>query len=148
MTAIAHIPTRVAALLLILLLVAACGRIAPATEPAQLSQTAGPPVTVTDRSVTTIAYTVDYPADWRVITSPAFAQPWTVFAHPEDRAVIVVAVDPDDTDVPPSNPNGAIIRVEATAEAAAETVTVVLLTGVDDQTTMQAMFEAVLASVR
>lgn len=88
-------------LFLFALFFAACGPIVPATVPAQLSQTGGPPVIVTDKTYTSIAFQVNYPDGWRVISSPANAAPWVVLTSPDELAVIAIGVDAADTNVPP-----------------------------------------------
>ena len=127
-------------------ILSACGRIAPATPPAQLDHTPGPPITIADGTYTSVAFTVDYPAGWTVISSPAFSEPWTAFTSPDDNAVIVVAVDPDDTDVSPASAQGEITRTVETVTLADDTITIVLVTG--DSDTFQPIFAAVVASVR
>jgi len=139
---------RMALALMLLIGVTACGRIAPATPPAQLSHTPGPPVTIADGTYTSIAFTVDYPGGWRVVTSPAFSLPWTVFASPADDAVIVVAVDPDDTDVTPANAIDPITRLEDTITLPENTITVALITSNTQIETFRPIFEAVVASMR
>ncbi len=79
-----------------LCLLGGCASLAPMQSPPQLSATPGPAFIITaDRYVTT-AFTVWYPADWRVVSSPAFAEPHVYFISPDEQAVIALALDEDD----------------------------------------------------
>ncbi len=103
--------------LLFISLFVACGPIVPATVPAQLSQTAGPPVVITERTYTSIAFELTYPDGWRVISSPANAAPWVVLTSPDGQAVITIGVDAADTEVSPPGVDDA-----ATPQHVAESV--------------------------
>jgi hypothetical protein len=77
---------RTAFLLLLLL----CGCI-PAKTPPQLKATAGAPVIVTERHIEFEEIEIEYPSEWRVITSAANDPRSFIFAAPEDKAVIVLS---------------------------------------------------------
>ncbi|MBZ0295630.1 MAG: hypothetical protein K8L99_23940 [Anaerolineae bacterium] len=85
------------------LLVAAC---IPVAEPTQLNDTPGPPVVVNDQIYRSAAFTVQYPAGWRVITSAAGDVPAVIFAAPDEVALIYVGAGSDPTQLPdlPGNP--------------------------------------------
>jgi hypothetical protein len=88
-------------MLFMVMLNTACGKLAPATVPAQLANTPGPPVTITYNVYESTAFQLEYPSNWQTVVSPAFSLPWVVFSSPDGTALIVVAVDPDNTDVTP-----------------------------------------------
>lgn len=92
----------------ILLLMAAC---VPAEQPAQLDATPGTAVILTENTYTSTAFETWYPPDWRVVSSAAFADPWVVFADAEDTALMIVAVNADDTQLQPEMPRQAEERV-------------------------------------
>ncbi|MDX2161521.1 MAG: hypothetical protein SF162_09370 [bacterium] len=72
-----------------IMLMAAC---VPAQSPAVRDATPGSPVTVTADRVITAAFQVDYPAGWRVITSPAGEPPFVILAAPDNCTVVQVSV--------------------------------------------------------
>lgn len=110
-------------LLLVVLLIGACGSIVPATTPPQLDDTPGPPVVVTWDTYTAVEFSVQYPPDWTVVTSPAFSPTWVVFTSPDQQAVIVLALNPDDTQVtPPVAAESPLQREEVTVTLADETM--------------------------
>jgi hypothetical protein len=74
----------------LVLLVAACGPIVPATTPPQLKFTPGPAVVVTDRTYETRAFTVRYPSGWRVVTGAADQPISVVFVAPDEVSTITV----------------------------------------------------------
>jgi len=83
------------------MLISGCGTIAPATIPPQLNYTPGPSVIVTDDSYDAGIFFARYPFGWRVITPAAFSTPWVVFTTRDETALIVLALDRGDTQVPP-----------------------------------------------
>ncbi len=95
---------------LLVVTVAACSDLAPAETPEQLDNTPGPPVLVDETVVENEVFRVEYPGGWRAVTSPTFSQPWVVFTPPEEDAVIVVAVNGEDTEVTPENAEGELRR--------------------------------------
>lgn len=101
----------VAGLVLVLLL-AGCGSLVPAQVPPQLTHTPGPPVIVTDNEVRTVAFRAQYPRGWQVVTGPAFADPWMIFLNPDQTALIVLALDPADTDVSPPAAGDDVCRLD------------------------------------
>ncbi|MFW5772079.1 MAG: hypothetical protein ACOCZH_02060 [Phototrophicaceae bacterium] len=104
---------RLFALVYIVMLLSACGQIAPPQTPAQLDHTPGPPVTVTEHRVTTTAFTVTYPPGWEAISAAAFQQPGVIFVSPDEAAVIGVAVDPRDiSTLEPPAPSDGLLRYD------------------------------------
>lgn len=83
----------------LLVLLAGCGRLAPASVPPQLTHTPGPPVVVAGATITTTAFTVANPAGWRVITSASFVPVTVVLVRPDESALMVFSVEAGD--VPP-----------------------------------------------
>lgn len=77
---------------LILLLLASCGSIVPATTPPQLAFTPGPPVVVTDRVYETADFTARYPSGWRIVTSAADEPTSVVFVGLDEQATITLMV--------------------------------------------------------
>ncbi len=86
----------------VFLLVLVLGACVPAKVPALLSYTPGPPVVITDRTVTTVAFSLIYPGgDWKVVTSEAGAPPSIYLVAPDGVSFIRVHVGPaDDADRP------------------------------------------------
>ncbi len=80
----------------------ALGACVPARVPALLSYTPGPPVVITDRTITTIAFSLTYPGgDWKVVTSEAGAPPSLYLVAPDGVSFVRVHVGPaDDADRP------------------------------------------------
>ena len=72
----------------LLLLLSSCGPIVPATAPAQLDHTPGPPIVVTDRTVRTRDYRLRYPSGWRVVTGEARLLPTVVLVAPDEVTTI------------------------------------------------------------
>jgi hypothetical protein len=133
---------------IILILATACGKLAPATVPAQLAQTPGPPVMISDGVYRSTAFEVAVPVDWEVVTSPAFSSPWVVFISPEEDAVIVVAVDEADTDVMPPQPAGQTqYRVEPVRLDNGQTVYAALITSAEHNDDYESMYNALQASL-
>lgn len=91
-----------------ILLMAAC---VPAEQPAQLDATPGAGVILTENTYTSTAFETWYPPDWRVVSSAAFADPWVVFADADDTALMIVAVNVDDTQLQPEMSRQAEQRV-------------------------------------
>jgi len=138
------------AAIIIMGVLAGCGRLVPPTLPAQLEHTPGPPVRVTDRTYETTVFRTTYPAGWTAISSPAYAPPWVVFASPDERAVIVIAVDAADTQVmPPAlDADAATTRHEEVLDLGdGAQVTAVLVTSEDEFALYDELFERVMASV-
>ncbi|MBK8022921.1 MAG: hypothetical protein IPK19_16200 [Chloroflexi bacterium] len=76
----------------VLLLLVAATACAPVQNPPELLiNTPGPGVTVTSEEVITPIFVVDYPADWRVLTSPADQPVSVTLVAPGDCELIVVS---------------------------------------------------------
>jgi len=74
------------------------GACIPAKVPALLSYTPGPPVVITDRTLTSLIYPG---GDWKVVTSEAGAPPSIYLVAPDGVAFLRVHVGPaDDADRP------------------------------------------------
>lgn len=93
--------------LLLLIVVGGCAPLVPATVPAQLAHTPGPPVVITTETYHAEPFSARYPGGWQVVTSAAFSSPWVVFVAPGGDAVIGLAIDPEDANImPPGDPAG------------------------------------------
>jgi hypothetical protein len=134
-----------------ILLLAGCGQLVPAITPAQLSYTPGPPVVITDDTYESSLFRLRYPRGWRAITSAAFSEPWVVFASPDEKALIVVAVNPDDTQISPgaASENDELQRAERTIPLEDNShLTAALVAPRDSWDSHIAAFERVVESVR
>ena len=99
-------PFRNSTKILIMSLMAAlsgCAAIAPAHPPPHLDYTPGPPIVITDQTYDAGPFSLRYPPGWRVITAAAFSTPWVVLTTPDETALIVLALDKQDTEVIPAN---------------------------------------------
>jgi hypothetical protein len=85
------------------IVLSACATLAPANTPPHLDYTPGPPVVITDQTYDAGPFSVRYPRGWRVITAAAFSTPWVAFTTPDETALIVLALDAQDTEVTPAN---------------------------------------------
>ena len=133
----------------LVIVIAACGRLAPADLPPQLEYTPGPFVIVTDQTYDAGVFTVRYPLGWQVITPATFNTPWVVFQSPDETAVIVLALDVDDTQVTPENIEQAELQRETTQIVLDEdTVFVVLVAPRAEWGDNLALFETVSNSVQ
>lgn len=82
-----------ALLILTLLIVglSACRSLVPATTPPQLDHTPGIPITITEDTIITPDFSLNYPDGWRVVkTSIAGAPLSFAFASPDDAIVITL----------------------------------------------------------
>lgn len=96
--------------LMLIVLAWGVGGCVPARVPPHLSHTPGPSVIVTDGRYTSAAFGVMRPAGWRVITSPADTPPSVIFVAPDDRALVMVAVQPITQPPAPTHDEGEILR--------------------------------------
>ena len=84
----------------VLLLLAACGPIVPATVPAQLEATPGAPIILSETRVEAETFSSAYPDGWRIVkASEAGAPVRLVLVSPDDSLSITLAegsVDADD----------------------------------------------------
>jgi hypothetical protein len=121
-----------------------CDSLAPMQSPPQLSATSGAPFTITQNQYTTTAFTTWIPSDWRVVSSPASAQPHVYLISPDEIAVIAVAVVADDIqDVLPPSVDGEIRQTWVTADALS-----VLMVATDEGVTRyEAIFQRVVESL-
>jgi hypothetical protein len=126
-----------------LLLLAAC---VPARVPEALTFTPGPPVIVTDRAVTTIAFRLWHPGgEWKIVTGEAAAPPSIYLVAPDGVAFIRVHVGPPDAADQPA-PDQRVERREFTL-ADGTPIVALLSAPAADWAAMQAVFEQVVESV-
>lgn len=114
----------------------------------QLDFTPGPPVTITEDTYMTAAFSVRYPKDWRVITGAADAAPGGIFVAPDDRALLMLSTGPIDN--PPelnalSSDQRVIERREI--EISDSTVYAVLVAAPDEIEMLLPLFERVITSI-
>lgn len=102
--------------LLMLFIIMGC---VPAQTPQNLDDTPGPSVVVTDRRYDAGPFSAEYPAGWRVITSPAGASPFVIFASPDNCAVILISTDAMDVPAPTGCEESASFRREEQTAGAA-----------------------------
>lgn len=142
---------RVAAGLALALLLAGCGALPAPAVPPQLTHTPGPPVVVTADEVRTTAFQARYPRGWKIITAAAFSDPWVIFLHPDETALIVLAQHADDAAVDPPQASGERCRVQRAVtlnDSQAGTVTAALVAEAGGCDAHLATFERTLASLR
>lgn len=123
--------------IILLVFLAGCGSIAPAKLPAQLDNTPGPSVVLSDNVYQSTAFNVRYPDGWQVVTSPADRPVWVVFT--DDTAVIVIATRAEDTQITLADAQ----REERTVNG----LTAALIAPPEDYPAYLAMFDAVLDTV-
>jgi hypothetical protein len=82
----------------------------PSRTPPQLTHTPGPPVTITDSELVTVAFRAQYPDGWRVITAAAAAPPSVILVGPGDTALIVLSAAPIQAPPVPTLPPGQLLR--------------------------------------
>ncbi|MEQ8675657.1 MAG: hypothetical protein RLP44_18615 [Aggregatilineales bacterium] len=75
------------------LLISSCSSIAPPSIPAQLDNTPGAFVRVTDRYYENDIFRVNSPDGWRVQTSPATSAPYVLFIAPDNIALMIFATE-------------------------------------------------------
>jgi hypothetical protein len=81
--------------ILIILIISACSSIIPATTPPQLDYTPDEAIVITDETVDTGIFQVDYPDGWRVVKISVTGNPIElVFASPEGEMWIKISEIP------------------------------------------------------
>ncbi len=80
----------------LLMSISACSSIAPPSIPAQLENTPGAFVRVTERYYENDTFRVESPDGWRVQTSPATSAPYVLFIAPDETALMLFATEPLD----------------------------------------------------
>lgn len=121
----------------LLLLLAAC---VPAQVPPQLAHTPGPPITITEDTITTDVFTVRYPRGWRVVKlSVAGAPPWLAFISEDDTLRIEVRAEPFDDETVP--------LLEETVVESGVRVYLRAMADEGDETALREWFEIVRESV-
>lgn len=141
---------KAAVFVLVGLLLSACSSIAPPVTPAQLDHTPGPPVVVTDRTYTTTIFTLDIPANWRVITSASFAPVSVVLVRPDESALMVFSEEAIDVPPLPNPPeNGDVFTVLDTIQLADGVTVYAALHGPSaEANALESLFAAAVESVR
>ena len=86
--------------LLALLLCVACSSIAPATTPQQLHATPGAYISVRESRFFADGFTLDYPANWRVVKLSGADTSWlrVAFVAPDGSAVYLSQLEQPDSD--------------------------------------------------
>ncbi|MBI5668282.1 MAG: hypothetical protein HZC41_09770 [Chloroflexi bacterium] len=116
----------------------------PARTPPQLAFTPGAPAVVTDETFTNSAFTVRYPAGWRVVTGAADAPPSVTFVAADEVSTVTLQVEP--LEEPERDP---AFRVETrTLSLAGGQVYAIARVPVQDWPRFQPIFERMLASVQ
>lgn len=92
--------------------IAAC---VPATVPPQLAHTPGPAVSIYDGQYANAVFRLNYPPEWRVVSSAASADASVMLIAPEDAAVIVIGEDAE----APTLPHAETLRTETQVKALA-----------------------------
>lgn len=77
----------------LLMSMTACSSIAPPSIPAQLENTPGAYVRVTERYYENDTFRVESPDGWRVQTSPATSAPYVLFIAPDETALMLFATE-------------------------------------------------------
>lgn len=132
---------------MMLLLLAACGQIAPPTTPAQLAHTPGPYVTVTEDLYDAGVFRLDYPDGWRVVTSAASAPLSVVFVSPAENALMTFSVEPFET-LPEPSESAPFERETRRLSLNDETpIYAALVHPADDAETFTTLFEHVLTTL-
>ena len=122
----------------LLLLLSAC---VPAQVPPQLAHTPGPPITITEDTITTDVFTVRYPRGWRVVKlSIAGAPPWLAFISEDDTLRIEVRAEPFDDETAP-------LLEETVVESGVRIYLRAMSADEGDETNLREWFEVVRESV-
>ncbi len=133
--------------LLGVLLLAGCAGDVPMERPAILDATPGPAVQLNANTYTSAAFSVWYPPDWQVTSSATFAAPWVAMSSPAGDAVIMIAVDAQDTaDIAPPAAT-APRRQQMTAQTDNGAVTVVYIAESDQFDVYIPLLNRVIASI-
>ncbi|MAS34959.1 MAG: hypothetical protein CL610_13200 [Anaerolineaceae bacterium] len=133
---------------MVLLLVSLCAACVPATVPPQVAYTPGPAVQVIDGLYDSGVFRVQYPADWRVITSAAGDPVHVIFAAPDGDALMIVGEQVDSAPAPAGYAGPLQSEQREIMLADGVMVTVILNAAPDDWAQRLALFEQVVASVR
>lgn len=119
----------------------------PAETPPQLHATPGASVVVAGSTVESRAFRVTYPPNWRVITSPADAPPFVIFAAPDNCALVMISAEKIDTLPQPSACEPTGFRSEQrTVDIGGTTITAAGVAPADQWDSFLPVFERVVAS--
>lgn len=116
----------------------------PARTPPLLNFTPGPPAVITDETFSNSAFSVRYPAGWRVVTGAADAPPSVIFVAPDEESTITLQVEP------PGEPErDPLFRLETRLLSLGDLrLYAVARVPVEEWAAFQPTFERLLASVR
>lgn len=85
---------------MLMLFITGCAQIAPAQLPERLAQqtdnrlpTLSAPFIITESRYQNVAFSVNYPYGWRVVSSASFAPPSVVFVSPDERQIILISTE-------------------------------------------------------
>ena len=96
---------------LLLLLLAACGSLVPATVPPQLAFTPGPPISFEDNVVVLDNWRVPVPPDWTVVKNSTAEEALRVVLVSPDKSLLITAgLSP--LDAPETDTEGRMILLE------------------------------------
>ncbi len=131
---------------LLLIAMTGCGgKSAPSATPLP---TPGVPMTITDSTVTTQSFRLEYPDGWRVITSAAAAPPALVLVAPGDCQIVWVSSVPMATPaLPPTCDRGAAQMIVRTVALDTERISVWGGAGADDLAAFTVNFDRIVGSV-
>jgi hypothetical protein len=133
-------------LLFVVLLLAGCKSIVPATTPPQLEWTAGPSIIITDKVLETAEFTLNYPSDWRVVTGEAQLPPTVTLVSPDEKSTITLNMG----ELPAGNygdDDGTMTVVRGISLKNGKSVTAVGKAPADRWESFLTVFEAVVASI-
>ncbi|RMF76162.1 MAG: hypothetical protein D6737_20780 [Chloroflexi bacterium] len=88
-------------LLIVLVLLAACGPVVSVSPVAVLRNTPGPAVVITDDRIETAVFQIERPDGWRVITSAADAPVSIILVSPDERWLMMISAAPIDVEKAP-----------------------------------------------
>ena len=127
-------------------LFAAC---TPASPPANLDATPGAAAVVTRDTYRNDLFSVEYPAGWRVITSPADAPPSVTFVAPGDCGLVIVSSAPlDSVPTSPACADADFTVDQREVPLGDATVTVAASAPDAEWTALQAVMDRIARSVR
>jgi len=125
-----------------------CGAIVPAKTPAQLEQTPGASVILTDQLYDAGLFKVHYPGGWQVITGAASAPTWVVFISPYEMSVIALSVEPlDPAPQPPIQTEALRFETQTLALTDGSVLYAFLSAPESDWQTTQIIFQSTLDSI-
>jgi len=125
-----------------------CGAIVPAKTPAQLEQTPGASVILTDQLYDAGSFHVRYPGGWQVITGAASAPTWVVFISPDELRVIALSTESlDPAPQPPLQPERVRSETQTLTLTDGSVLYAFLSAPESDWQTTQIIFQSTLDSI-